>query len=248
MADMLTGSDLVFIVPLWRRTRNIERVADAVLATTPDATVLFVVSMADRVTSEAALAAERMPSIEVIHVMGNGGGQGDYAKKINAGYRWTSEPYLFTGADDVIPHEGWYEAARALMNRDVGVVGTNDMNNRRTMDGEHSTHSLVARWYADKGACMDQDHVIYHAGYWHEFCDDELVRTAMRRGAYAHAFDAVVEHAHWGKDRSRFDETYKVGRAHSAQSRRLFRQRRHLWGDRAPGGMPRQPRVVRRGT
>ena len=259
---MLDGSDLAFVIPLWRRTTNIERVTDAIRLSTPAATIVFVVSDLDGgpMCAVAELCAhdmmERMETGEHGHagwiypvvVPGEGGERGDYARKINAGYRATDAPFIFTGADDIIPHYGWYDAARALMVDRVGVVGTVDQNNGRTANGTHSTHSLVARWYADEGACADQDHVIYHEGYWHEYCDDELVRTAMQRNAYAHAFDAIVEHRHWHGDKTRDDPTYRHGRAHTGLSRRLFMQRRVLWGEMPRGGMPRQraPRVVRR--
>lgn len=239
----MDGSDLVFVIPLWRRVCNISRVIDAVKATTPAAHILFVVSIGDKVTAEFALAVTE-PSVTVQMVAGDGGGQGDYAKKINVGYRVSWEPYIFTGADDVVPQPGWYEAARSHMRDGIGVVGTVDGTNNRTMDGRHSTHSLVARWYADQGACVDQDHVIYHEGYWHEWCDDELVRTAMSRNAYAHAFSAVVDHVHWNRDRTLMDDVYRHGKSHSALSRRLFMKRRHLWGE-YPKGIRQARRVTR---
>lgn len=238
----MTTPDVAFVVPLWRRTRNITRLADAVLATTPTARVLFVVSLGDPYAGPAALAAED-PDVNVLFVIGDGGGPGDYAKKINAGYRDSWEPFVFTGADDVVPQPGWFEACLAHMTDRVGVVGTVDNTNPRTMNGVHSTHSLVARWYADQGACIDQDHVIYHEGYQHEFCDDELVRTAMSRDAYAHAFSAVVDHDHWTRDRTLMDDVYRHGKSRTAVSRRLFYARRHLWGDR-----PSSIRQVRRVT
>lgn len=243
---MNDGADLAFVIPLWRRTSNIERVTDAIRLTTPGARIVFVVSDGDAAAIEAATRflghdlLERIDSGDHGHdgwvtaaiVPGKGGERGDYARKINAGYRASDEPFIFTGADDLVPHPGWYDAARARMTGSVGVVGTVDMCNNRTKIGTHSTHSLVARWYADHGACVDQDHVIYHEQYWHEFCDDELVRTAMARGAYAHAEDAVVEHVHMLRDRSLDDDVYRHGRSHSGESRMLFRRRCALWGDR----------------
>jgi hypothetical protein len=138
---------------------------------------------------------------------------------------------LFTGADDLHFHPGWYEAARTMVTHDprIGVVGTADLGNARTMDGTHSTHSLVARWYADAGGSVDADHQIYHEGYAHFFCDDELIQTAVARGAYAHALDAVVEHLHPQVGKSADDATYHRGRATAPLARRRFRKRRPLW-------------------
>lgn len=244
------GAELVVIVPLWRRTTNVRRVAESLFATTPHAELLYVTSREDPAGDAMNLAVgreqARWPYRATLLVLdGPGGGRGDYATKINAGYRHTRHPHVFTGADDLVFHEGWYEAAVVLLTPPIGVVGTVDQCNTRTERGEHSTHSLVARWYADKGATVDQDHIIYNQSYWHEFTDDELIRTAMRRGAYAHAYDSVVEHVHMLRDRSLDDETYRHGREHTADSSRLFRRRRLLWGDGASSRIQYPPRVVR---
>lgn len=281
------GSDLAFLVPLWRRTRNIDRVYSAVRSTTPAARVLFVASADDDVVLSALADRALLTDRNALVVDYPGGDFGDYAKKINAGYRATIEPFLFTGADDVVPHPGWYDAARALVIcphgdetcpcQDTGpdachyqgddpmpcpttgerpcrscarvaVVGTVDQCNRRTIQGLHSTHSLVARWWADCCAVIDNPGAIYCELYGHEWCDDELVRSAMNRGAYAHAFDSIVEHFHMDRDRSLDDETYRRGRSRSKENRRVFLRRRKLWGDgpNRPAQYPRRPQVARR--
>jgi len=224
----MTGDDLTIVVPLWRRTTNIARVFVSAWEATPDAQIMFVVSGGDH---DVLDAVSELVDAEYLLVDGPGGEPGDYARKINAGYRATDRDWLFTGADDLLFHDGWYEAARAHAVIDTGVIGTVDLCNGRTALGEHSTHSLVARWYADFGGCMDQDHVIYHEGYVHEYCDDELVRTAMMRKAWAWAEDAVVEHRHMLLDRALDDEVYRHGRRWSRMSRRTFLMRRRLWGD-----------------
>jgi hypothetical protein len=232
---MNAGADLTILVPLWHRTTNIERVAASALGATRDAEVLFIASAADPElpTLLARVARALLASdgrVNLLTVPGPGGGRGDYATKINAGYRATARPIMFTGADDIVFRMDWYDEARPLLEQPIGVVGTVDLTNGRTARAEHSTHSLVARWYADTGACVDEDHVVYHAGYFHEYCDDELVRTAMSRGAYAHS-SAIVEHLHpWGK-KAPDDFTYQRGRSRSTDSRRLYRARRQLWGD-----------------
>lgn len=233
------GADLTIVVPLWRRTKNLPRLVESVALTVPEAELLFVASRDDVAVWECLLD-HQVPSEPMDHVRGwatfvdwPGGSQGDYARKINAGYRATERPFIFTGADDIVFRDGWYEKARALISETahgVGVVGTVDGLNGRTIEGEHSTHTLVARWYADVGGCADEDHVIYHEGYHHEYVDDELCQTAMFRGAYAHSFDSLVEHVHWHTDEKLDDETYMRGRAHSRLSRRLYLYRRRMWG------------------
>ena len=240
----MTGYDLVIIAPLWRRTRNIARMYESAYVATPLARVLFVASALDEHVVDYLNDAE----LDHVVVAGEGGERGDYAIKINEGYRASAEPFMFLGADDIVFQPGWYEAARKLMFgttpdgkyssygpdyqlERIGVVGTVDDCNPRTMAGTASTHSLVARWYADEGACIDQDHVIYHEGYWHEYCDDELVQTAIARDAYAHALDAHVTHHHPINDSMTVedDEVYQRGRANSRRSRVLFTRRRTLW-------------------
>jgi hypothetical protein len=186
-----TGDDLAIVVPLWRRTENLDRLLESVWATVPDAEVVCVVSPDD--APVLAWCNEPHDSIRgwvhPILAQWPGGSPGDYSRKINTGYRASFlRPFIFTGADDIEFQPGWYEAARAEVDPrrwddgpSIGVVGTVDDCNPRTFDGSHSTHSLVARWYADLGGCVDQAGVIYHEGYAHEYCDDELVQTAKYR-------------------------------------------------------------------
>lgn len=168
--------------------------------------------------------------------------RGDYARKINAGYRTTKEPLIFTGADDLLFHDGWFEAACAYLGPSqwgpfVGVIGTNDLGSPRVLAGYHSTHSLVTRDYADFGT-IDQKQAIYHEGYAHQFVDDELVKTAMARGAFAMAMDSHVEHIHphWGKAES--DPIYDMADPWLAEGQELFRRRNRLWKGRIPAWRP----------
>jgi hypothetical protein len=218
-------NDLAIVIPVLRRPWRIAPVYESAIATVPEATVMFVASPDDQATLDA------LEAHDLDHAVADwpGGARGDYAKKINLGYRSTSEPYIFTGADDLRFHDGWYEHARAAMVDGINVVGTNDMCNPRVMSGAHSTHSLVRRSYANDGACVDQDHIVYCETYFHEYCDDELVATAMARACWAFAEDALVEHLHPNVHKSEMDETYVHGRAHTRESRRVFLYRRRLW-------------------
>jgi glycosyltransferase involved in cell wall biosynthesis len=217
--------DVAVLVPVWKRTQHLARVHDSALSTCSTASVVFVASTDD----EPMLDALRDLGYDYRTLDLPGGCPGDYARKINVGYRLTSAPHLFTGADDLVFREGWYEAASAHLHGPIGVVGTNDLCNPRVIEGIHSTHSLVARWYADAGACVDADHVIYAECYHHEYCDDEMINTAKMRGAYAHAHDSIVEHVHMLRDDALDDEVYQHGRRWSRLSRRTYMRRRRLW-------------------
>lgn len=156
-------------------------------------------------------------------------GRGDYPSKINAGYHASSEPLLFLGACDIRFHPGWLEACLRVVDDGFGVIGTNDLGNPRTATGKLSTHSMVTRWYADQFGTIDRPGQVLHDGYWHEFCDNELVDTAKARGAYGHAADAVVEHLHplWGK--SDADAMYDRALLRMGQGHALWKKRRAMW-------------------
>lgn len=215
--------DLVIIVPMLGRAHRVKPLLESVTATVPDARVLFCTSSGDTDVHRAIAQAGR-ERIEVPYIQ-----RGDYARKINAGYRVTTEPHLFCAADDLCFHAGWYEAALTRLGDGIGVVGTNDLGSPRVMAGDHATHSLVTRDYADRYGTIDSPGQIMHEGYWHEWVDDEMVETAKHRKAFAFAPDAHVEHLHpnWGKAPS--DGLYQLQRIRMHDGARLHRQRRLLW-------------------
>lgn len=212
---------VAILVPVLNRPQRVAPLLESITAATPQPhRVVFVVDPDD--TAQRAAVAEHDVD-ELVE-------PGSYARKINAATAAANEPKLFLGADDLTFHPGWLEAAAALLDDQVGVVGTNDLGNARVVAGEHATHSLVAHWYAQMGTIDEPGSgKLLHDGYLHNFCDDELVATARHRGAWAFAPDAIVEHHHpcWGKAET--DGTYERGQAHFHRDRRRFRGRRHLW-------------------
>lgn len=162
-----------------------------------------------------------------------GPGKGDYAKKINYAIERTDEPLIFMGADDLRFHEGWLDACLRYT-PDFAVVGTNDLGNPLVAQGIHSTHSLVRRDYVEHYGTIDEPGKALHEGYWHEFVDDEFVRTAMYRNQFVFAADAIVEHLHphWGKAPT--DAIYEGSSRRLRWGRRLYRRRAHLWGEDPP--------------
>lgn len=236
----LSGSDLVIVVPLWRRTANLARLLRSIENTVPGAETVFVTNADDAAFDDLSVIPPSPAASRVLVVQWPGGTTGDYARKINAGYLASDRPVVFTGADDIEFTDGWYADARPLLSDTldvtatarVGVVGTVDDCNDRTADGTLSTHSLVARWYADLGGAWQQPGTIYCEEYPHEYVDDELCEVARARSLYVHAFDSVVRHHHPNAGRAPMDETYERGRANSRASRALFNQRRRLWAAR----------------
>lgn len=190
--------------------------------------LLFIASPNDR----GEIRALRQAEADYI-VMGR---DAKYSQKINHGYRKTTEPYIFTGADDLTFHPGWDTVALAQFKQGIGVVGTNDLGNARVMRGQHATHSLVARWYADLGTIDGEG--IYCENYTHQFVDDELVATAKFRGAWAFASGSKVEHMHpfvrgTSGPKGQMDATYRKGLSQTRQDGQLFKRRQALWSPHA---------------
>jgi glycosyltransferase involved in cell wall biosynthesis len=155
--------------------------------------------------------------------------RGDYGRKMNYGYRNTTEEVLFLAADDIVPAAGWYSTAAALFSEQIQVVGTNDLGNQRVMNGVHSTHTLITRKYADEQGTVDGPGAIFCEGYNHWYCDDEFIQTAQARGAFAPCLESIVEHFHYYWKHTEKDATYKLGERYRNNDRRLYERRKHLW-------------------
>lgn len=219
----VSDRDLVVIVPMLGRPHRVGPLLESLRATVPGARVLFMLTPNDvQVDREVERLGGECLFVAYTPV-------GDYARKINIGYRNTPQPLIFTGADDLLFHPGWFEAATARLADGIGVVGTNDLGSARVMRGEHSTHSLITRAYADEYGVIDQPGAILHEGYPHEYVDDELVGTARHRGAFAMALDSHVEHLHpnWGKTRA--DPMYLQQQNRMRRGRPTYLRRRPLW-------------------
>lgn len=214
-------SELVWLVPVLARPHRVRPLLEAIEATTPSARVLFLADPDDAAEC-AAIRRERARRALRVDAIACGG---NYAEKINAGIRATGEPLIFFGADDLRPYPGWLAAAKERLQSPVGVVGVNDLIERKRT---HATHFLVTREYAESET-VDGATGPLHEGYRHWWVDDELIATARSRGAYAYARRAVVEHIHPQAGKAPDDDTYRRGREHRRSDRRLFLRRTHLW-------------------
>lgn len=212
---------LVLLIPMLGRPHWVDPLVESIRATC-SGRILFGLTPGDDAVY-AAVGAAGCEWFEIPHM------PGDYARKINTGYRMSTEEHIFVGAGDLLFHPGWYEAACAALAPGIGVVGTNDLGSPRVMNGQHATHSLVTREYADLGS-IDRPREILHEGYWHEFCDDELVGTAKKRGAWAFAADSYVKHRHpnWCPDVP-MDEVYAKQAVRMRASRALYARRMRKW-------------------
>lgn len=206
------------VVPVMNRPANAEPFIRSLRASTGLATVYAVANTDDTET----IAAWTDAGAEVVT-----GEVTSFAEKVNLAYGKTGEPWLFAVGDDVRFHPGWYDRAiRAAGGDRYHVVGTNDLTNPRVISGEHATHLLIRREYADRmGASWDGPGVVCHEGYRHWFVDDEIVTAAKQRGVWAMALDSVVEHLHpmWGKGEP--DDVYELGQSFADADRKVFEQR-----------------------
>lgn len=222
----------VILVPVLRRPHRVKPFLDSLSRATDPSTdpyrVLFICTQSDTAQVQAIEQAG------ADHLVIGRHGPGDYARKINHGYANSSEPLIFLGADDLFFRPGWLAAAKAYLSPDRNVVGTNDLGNRKVMEGTHATHSLLTRHYADTYGTIDERGKILCELYPHTFVDDEFVQTAISRNQFVHAPDSVVEHLHphWGKGQS--DSTYAISLRSVHPGRRIFVRRRHLWLNPAP--------------
>jgi hypothetical protein len=217
-------SDLAILIPMLGRPTSVAPLVESIAETTAGCRTVFLLSPDDNEVYAAidAIGAERFTVPRERF--------GDYARKINIGYRLTTEPLLFTAACDLRFHVGWFEAAIARLGPGVGVVGTNDLGSPRVTRGDHATHFLVTRDYAKNFGLIDKPDAIFCELYPHEYVDDELVGTAKKRGAWTMALDSHVEHRHpdWCPDVPT-DPLYSQQRQRMANGRPIYLRRRRLW-------------------
>jgi hypothetical protein len=243
------SAEIVVLVPVLDRPHRALPLAVSVRDSS-DARVMFLCTPGDKAEIKAcSKARKRVSNVEVVEVPFELG-PGDYARKVNLGVLITDEPWLFQGADDLIFHSGWAEEALHTAARTGRrVIGTNDMGNRRVKAGRHSTHSLVARSYIEEIGTVDEPGKMLHEGYFHNFCDDELIQAATRRREFAMALSAKVEHLHWrwptlaGTPKAERDATYDRAEAEFHEDRMRYNRRRKFWGTARPHNVP-PPAVI----
>ena len=222
----MSGPAVVIVVPVLGRPHNVGPLVASLREVTAETTarLLFVATRGD---DEEIAEIQRLGQ-DLLVVPPRA--RGDYAHKINTGYRQSTEPFLLLGADDIRFRSGWWEAALPHFDDPkIGVVGTNDLGNARVISGEHATHSIVRRSYVDEFGTIDESGKVLHEGYPHEFVDDEFVETARLRGAFVSEPTSIVEHFHplWRKAPT--DRLYDGQARRMRAGRGLYNRRRRLW-------------------
>jgi hypothetical protein len=210
--------EVVVLVPAVNRPKNVEPLSRSLRESgAPSARLLFILDPLDLEQLRAVNDADE----DVLFC-----NELSWPKRINYGYRHTQEPWMLLCADDVRFHPGWWQATEVPRRLGYKVIGTQDLGNPRVIKGQHSTHPLVSRLYADYCGTIDGPGEVVHEGYRHWCVDDELVATAKSRGEWAFAQDAIIEHLHpyWGK--SEWDEVYQLGESQAEQDVALWGKRK----------------------
>lgn len=202
--------------------------------------ILFLCSLGDEEEIQACMATG-----EDVCVMPYEAGPGDFAKKINAGYRHTDGDFIQIGADDLVFHRGWEKEALKF-SITAGVIGTNDLHNPRVKRGYHSTHPLVSRVYIEVwNGTFDQTGEIFCELYDHQYVDDEFAQTAQLRGYWAFAKAAHVEHLHPYFGGAEMDATYEKALSKTREDYRLFQRRLRSLRRQVPRDRQRRATISR---
>ncbi|MEM6329881.1 MAG: hypothetical protein AAF790_06500 [Planctomycetota bacterium] len=226
----------IILPTLGRPHRVAPLLANIAEATSGPHRVYFVAEPHDTATIEAV---EASPAELILNR-----GPGSYASCINTAYHATSEPFFFTGADDIRFTPGWLPAALAEMDDPaIGVVGTVDPLHEFP---DQSTHSLVRRRYiAEESGCFDLPNTVLYP-YHHGYCDTEFLAVAKARGAYVYCEQSRVEHHHPGwdwlgnvrSDDERYDATYAKGNSRHWEDLQTFLSRSRAWSSRLEPNSP----------
>lgn len=211
---------IAVLIPVLSRPANAAPLASSLVANTHSAhRLVFLCSPGD----EEEIAACRATYGEVLIVPWEPD-RADFAKKIGYGFSHTHEPWIFQGADDLRFEKNWDAHALAVAaEKNVGVIGTNDLANPQVRRGIHSTHTLISRAYIEEyGGTVDNTGLVFSESYSHQYCDNEFIETASMRGQFAFSKRSIVEHLHphWGK--AEMDSTYTKALLETQEDRNLY--------------------------
>ncbi len=201
------------ITPSTRRPEQLRACIERLIETTQEHDVEIICVIDDCPDSLKAL--EGLPIIVISNPKHQGAGA-----CWNQGSRIATGGAFVLGADDVIYHDGWLDAALAALDKlgGSGMVGLNDLH---VPEHAFATHHLMTRDFVIKymGGCF----VI--PVYGHQFIDLEATARARRASKYIWARDAIVEHRHPAHKMAPNDFVYRLGGSHFARDRKTYQAR-----------------------
>ena len=150
--------------------------------------------------------------------------RGWFARRTDELFGLTSEPWVFTGTDDIVFPDAWCDRMFEAKQPGWKVIAPNDGHN------PNGTNFLVNREYVETyGGHWNTPGHIFHPAYMHNFTDNELIEVAVVRGVFGRTMDVLVESTHpvWGNAED--DDTYRRARLRYDYDAELFGRRCHLW-------------------
>ena len=206
---------VAILIPTLGRPHRIAPVIDNIREVTPELhEIYFMTSDKDSIKIIKDKGAVHIPDV----------GNTDLITRTNALFKATTEPFVYTGSDDVFFHNGWL--TELLKHTDkYSVLVPNDLLN------PNGTQALISREYVNNySCCIDTPEVIYYPGYKHAYADNEQFETAQYRGVFKKVDTSIVEHLHPDAEKSEVDSTYQEAWSKSNDGLKMYLSRKHLWG------------------
>lgn len=202
--------EIAVIVPVIERPEAAKPFMDSWRAATEGHSSVYAITHAGDTETIAAWRAEKPR--RVLRAAGP-----RFADKVDAGYRWTREPWLLIVGDDVTFHEGW-ESAALRAGKQGAVVSTNDCH--RTDLDQLAIHPMFSRSYLDLvGATVDGPKTITSKEYFHQYIDQEWSNLARARGELVYAPRARIAHNHPIFVGGEGDPIYVMAQEHAERDR-----------------------------
>jgi len=208
------------LIPSLNRPKNLERVLLNIRYTTPEPHRTYVMISKDDIDSQRICRGH-----SAIFWTDSDSDLQYFVPRIQALFEKTSEPWIFTGSDDIVYPYGWLTNCFSVADSGTKIICPNDGHNPK------GTNFLVDREYImTEGGNWDTPGYVYHPSYRHNRSDDEMVNVALYRKIYTRAMDVLIESTHpsWGNAPN--DSTYERVALVSAADEALFQSRAPLWG------------------
>lgn len=219
----MSDRTVAIIIPTYHRShmmrKNVDNIYDASGRENVD--VVFVVENDDK---ESISVGHELDALVLINQRTRG-----YAGANNTAARVLTHNYFYTANDDFLFHENWLPPMMKLAGS-FGIVSPNDLGNPMVMSGIMGTSFLVSRRYLPM-ACADSSGDLFHEGYIHNFCDNEMTATAISNNEFVYCPESIVEHLHPSFNKAieglEYGKSVDVGLFELDRAR--FESRRHLW-------------------
>lgn len=195
---------IAVLIPTFKRVAKLKPLLENFTKFSTQSNLYFLIEPTDTETITALNALKSSFKFEVFEVAG------EYVKAINYGYKNTSEPFIFCGADDIFFTQGWEDKLLGVMKDEkINVTGGVD-DWACSQTGVHISHPLLRRSYCQtQGASWGGNtEELYYSGYRHYQCDIEMENLALTRGCLKVCKDCTIEHIHFVNGKAPHDFTY----------------------------------------